>query len=375
MKRALQLAKQTTGLDDLSKRDLQDRLLFYKSIYIVPSDVDSGSSEDEPPELVVVPNTSDSEDDSQDSDSESGDDDTTTVKSTTSDTTLRKRKRGKKKCGKEQTEKDSDVGEDGDEDSESEYTPTPKKKIKKKTTKNKKHASKRKSKRKTSGTTASAAVAEVITSPVPAGHTSNLLAKEQQLAEHNSGASGKSNGVNKKRGTTASKKTKKRKTKKTGKQKEKKHHAKWNRVHTPVEPYPRALPELTWRSKAPPRTYTATPWATFRKIFFTDELLTFATEEFNHYPQTLRAMRARPSYIPEGREWPPKWVSDEGRDGPMRLTKRQYLKYILILYLLGAKGLNNANLDTLFSTCPCLGEPWLRSITNGRDFGRFLRQV
>ena len=59
----------------------------------------------------------------------------------------------------------------------------------------------------------------------------------------------------------------------------------------------------------------------------------------------------------------------------MILTAKEYLKYIAILYLLGVKGLQSANLDDLFSTDPILGEPWLRRATNRHDLGRFLRQV
>ena len=59
----------------------------------------------------------------------------------------------------------------------------------------------------------------------------------------------------------------------------------------------------------------------------------------------------------------------------MILTAKEYLKYIAILYLLGVKGLQNTNLDDLFSTDPILDEPWLRRVTNRHDLGRFLRQV
>lgn len=59
----------------------------------------------------------------------------------------------------------------------------------------------------------------------------------------------------------------------------------------------------------------------------------------------------------------------------MTLNRKQFLKYILCLYLLGVKGLQNANLDEMFSKDPVLREQWLCDITNRRDMRRFLRQV
>ena len=149
----------------------------------------------------------------------------------------------------------------------------------------------------------------------------------------------------------------------------------WRRVRVPVKPTPRALPEYAWRYRAPSRATTATPWSTFRKVFFTDELLAFAVDEFNHYPKYLAASRTRPPYVPRNKQWPPKWVNDSGPDGPMHLTGPQYMKYILILYLLGVKGLNNANIADMFSNKPILREEWLCQVTSRRDLQRFLRQV
>ena len=135
------------------------------------------------------------------------------------------------------------------------------------------------------------------------------------------------------------------------------------------------LPEHSWCGHAPPRSTCDTPWSVFRKVFFTDEMVKFACEEFNHYPKTLAAKRTRPHYVAKNLPWPPKWVNEEGREGPMKLTPRQYMKYILILYLLGAKRLNECNLDDLFSNHPIMQEKWLKQVTNRRDFRRFLRQV
>ena len=134
------------------------------------------------------------------------------------------------------------------------------------------------------------------------------------------------------------------------------------------------MPEHSWRERTP-RSTCETPWSTFRKAFLTDELLRFAVREFNHYPKTLAAMRDRPHYVRANLQWPPAWVGASGRLGPMNLTTKDYLKYIAILYLLGAKGLQNSNLDDLFSSDPVLREEWLCKITNRHDLGRFLRQV
>ena len=118
-----------------------------------------------------------------------------------------------------------------------------------------------------------------------------------------------------------------------------------------------------------------TPWTTFRKCWLTDELVDFAVLEFNAYPTFLAATRQRPPYVPDRYEWPPKWVSDTGRDGRMKINRVQFLKFIMILYLLGAKGLHNANLNDLFSNDPILREEWLCRLTTRRELGRFLRQV
>ena len=141
------------------------------------------------------------------------------------------------------------------------------------------------------------------------------------------------------------------------------------------EEYRRGLPERTWRGRAPARNTCDTPWKTFRKVFFTDELLKFAVDEFNHYPKFLAANRTRPPYINEDKAWPPKWVNEEGADCPMHLTNKEYLKYITILYLLGVKRLSNSNLDDLFGPDPYMREEWLIRVTTRRDMGRFLRQV
>ena len=101
----------------------------------------------------------------------------------------------------------------------------------------------------------------------------------------------------------------------------------------------------------------------------------FAVIEFNAYPTYLAATRQRPPYVPDRYEWPPKWVSDTGRDGRMKINRVQFLKFIMILHLLGAKGLHNANLNDLFSNNPITREEWLCRLTTRRELGRFLRQV
>ena len=106
-----------------------------------------------------------------------------------------------------------------------------------------------------------------------------------------------------------------------------------------------------------------------------DELVRFACKEFNHYPKFLAANRTRPHYIRGDRQWPPKWVSVTGREGPLTLTPKEYLKYVAILYLLGVKGLSGASLQDLFSRDPILREEWLCRVTNRNDLQRFLRQV
>ena len=107
----------------------------------------------------------------------------------------------------------------------------------------------------------------------------------------------------------------------------------------------------------------------------TDDLIDFAVREFNAYPKFLAVMRNRPHYVPRHQEWPPKWVNEHGRDGPMLIDKQKFLRYVCILYLLGVRGLQNANLDDMFSRSPLLRENWLCRLTNRRELGRFLRQV
>ena len=96
--------------------------------------------------------------------------------------------------------------------------------------------------------------------------------------------------------------------------------------------------------------------------------------EFNHYPRVLAATRQRPPYVPERYQWPPKWVTDTGRDGYMVITKNVFLR-LCILYLLGVKGLGSSNLKDLFSRDPFMSEEWLCTVTNLRDLTRFIRQV
>ena len=107
----------------------------------------------------------------------------------------------------------------------------------------------------------------------------------------------------------------------------------------------------------------------------TDELLKFACDEFNYYPKFLASLRTRPPYIKEDVEWPPRWVNQTGAKGPMHCTPKTYLKNLAILYLLGVKHLNTANLDDLFGNDPFLREEWLCQLTTRRELGRFLRQV
>ena len=199
----------------------------------------------------------------------------------------------------------------------------------------------------------------------------------QQKKKKKTVASQKRNGGTRGRGHKRG--TNKRKTRRgarvCGAKKKGKHHAVWLRTETDVSEVVRSMPEFSWRTRAPPRNTCATPFSTFRKVFFTDELIEFAVKEFNHYPKTLAAMRTRPPYIRKDLQWPPVWVNQEGRLGPMKLTVKEYVKYIAILYLLGVKGLQTTNLDDLFSTDPILREPWLCRVTNRHDLGRFLRQV
>ena len=118
-----------------------------------------------------------------------------------------------------------------------------------------------------------------------------------------------------------------------------------------------------------------TPWNTFRKAYFNNDLVDFALTEFNQYPVYLAANRQRPPYIPERYQWPPQWVTDTGRDGRMKLNRQEFLKYIAILYLLDAKGLADRPLDLMFSNDPIMREEWLCKLTTRRDMRRFLRQV
>ena len=59
----------------------------------------------------------------------------------------------------------------------------------------------------------------------------------------------------------------------------------------------------------------------------------------------------------------------------MKLNRQEFLKYIMILYLLGAKGLADRPLDEMFSNDPIMREEWLCQLTTRRDMRRFLRQV
>ena len=200
---------------------------------------------------------------------------------------------------------------------------------------------------------------------------------KQKLANSGAGASKSNNGsTNTKRPVKPRKKqTNKRKSRRGKRVKKKKHAAEWTEEEQNVKPEVRGLPQHTWRQRPLPRGTCATPWSTLRKVFLTDELVKFAVHEFNFYPKSLAAQRTRPSYIPEGREWPPKWVNQVGSNGPMHLTPEKFLKMILILFLLGAKGLSNTNLDDMFSINPIMREHWLCNITTRREIGRFLRQV
>ena len=59
----------------------------------------------------------------------------------------------------------------------------------------------------------------------------------------------------------------------------------------------------------------------------------------------------------------------------MHIDRKQFLKYVCILYLLGVKGMQQRNLDDMFSRDPIMREDWLCRVTNRRDMGRFIRQV
>ena len=86
-------------------------------------------------------------------------------------------------------------------------------------------------------------------------------------------------------------------------------------------------------------------------------------------------MRTRPYYVPANHEWPPKWVFEKGRLGPMNINKQQFCKFIAILYILGVKGLGGTNINDMFSYDPYLREEWLCQTTTRHDLQRFLRQV
>ena len=118
-----------------------------------------------------------------------------------------------------------------------------------------------------------------------------------------------------------------------------------------------------------------TPWDTYFKVELTDKLIEFAVNEFNYYPKFLAAQRTRPWYAPENKQWPPKWVNETGRKGPMKLDKKGFIKFLMIFHLLGVKGLGGACVDEMFSKDPVLREEWLCKCTNRNDFQRFLRQV
>ena len=59
----------------------------------------------------------------------------------------------------------------------------------------------------------------------------------------------------------------------------------------------------------------------------------------------------------------------------MNLDSKGYMKHILIIYLLGVKGLNNTNISDLFSSDPVLREDWLCKVISRDDLQRFLRQA
>lgn len=59
----------------------------------------------------------------------------------------------------------------------------------------------------------------------------------------------------------------------------------------------------------------------------------------------------------------------------MLLEEGEYMKFILIIYLLGVKGLNNANIVDMFGNDPVMREEWLCQATNRHDLQRFLRQA
>ena len=362
----LKLAKQSTKGN---KQELRYRLVSFRQVCEIPSDVED---ESEPPDLEeIVPDSSLSSDDDDD-------DDAPTVPSS--------RKRKAKACAKPKKKKSavkkkdkpkkkksidkqkgadsdsSDTADDADKSSDSDYSPSCSKK-----SRNKKQTT-RSRKKSVTPSVAAASTTTIITENLSSA--GDVLATKQLATSR---ASTK-NGSKKKRDTgTRSKDARESTTKKNVKSR--KHQAVWKRERLSVTPVPRHLPEHAWRHGLPRRSNFSTPWNTWRKVFFTDEMVDFALTEFNHYPKTLASMRTRPPYVPKGKEWPPKWVNETGRGGPMHLNKHQYLKYICILYLLGVKNLNNTSLDDLFSANPIMRENWLCEITTRRDLGRFLRQV
>ena len=388
LKHGLQLARQTTRG---TKTNMRDRLMHYLNIYVVPSDAEDSSDETDPemPDTVEVKVEGAGADESEDEGAgahESSEDefiqDYVLKNAGESKKKTRLQTKAKKKVKRNRSES-SDLGEDADDDSDSEhseYQPSPEK------------ASAKKRSRKTREQEVTASSASAIPEHLrkQTGHNNSLANQEQELADSRVASfkvkaktkkhGGKTKSKSKKRNVPRKKKPtiRKKKSKSKGKGQKKKlpkHHAVWHRVEYDVTPTPRGLPEHCWRSRPPARNTCDTPYSTFRKVFLTDELLDFALQEFNHYPKTLAARRTRPHYVPARYQWPPKWVNDTGRDGPMVLNKKQYLKYIMILYLLGVKHLNNTNLDDMFSNDPILREEWLCKVTNRRDFGRFLRQV
>ena len=104
-------------------------------------------------------------------------------------------------------------------------------------------------------------------------------------------------------------------------------------------------------------------------------MLDFAVKEFNHYPNTLRASRVTPPYIKKNQAWPPKWVYKTGHEGPMTLNRHGFLRFIIVLYLLGVKKCGHRDLKDLYSNDPILGEKWLQRMCSRNDLQRFIRQV
>ena len=354
----LELVKQSTKGN---MEELRDRLISFNKVVEIPSDVD-----DDPPELIPLSDSSNEESHS-DFDFDSSDGKGNDSRSGKKRKAQASAKRNQKKSFNQQKDivddelppPDSDTDTDEDADEDSDYSPVPQKKPRAA-----KHHTRS---RKKSAESSTAAVSAFQKSGDTLARQKNKLAKARARVR-------KKNGGKNKHITRALPRAARRTNVSKGK-KVRKHQAEWKKEELPVAPVARHLPEHAWRHGLPRRSNFTTPWNTWRKVFFTDEMVAFALEEFNHYPKTLASMRTRPPYIPKEREWPPKWVSEKGRCGPMQLNKEQYLKYICILYLLGAKNLNNTSLDDLFSTNPIMRENWLCEVTTRRDLGRFLRQV